>query len=227
MAYELAESWAADISRIKTQMRDKEAQPEGILRVAFPTSIDQAILKCFHALTTQFPKIKLELEDVSSFDDIFDGRVDINIGNININDSRLIKALLIKLERGIYASPHYVEEHGKPKTVKDLMQHNCLVNRHFSSKNEWIFEKSNPIPVKCNLASRNQVNLIDATLLGVGICWSNKTVMKPSVDSGKLIEITLDKKIESGELHIYHLPSYRGALVQVASEFIQNYFKKH
>ena len=226
LAYQLAEKWMIEVEKIKSEMRDKEAEPEGTLRISFPTSIDQAVMRCFDALIKKYPKIKLELEDVRSFDAIFDANLDLNIATFDINDPRLTKKELISLERGLYASPEYIKKHGTPKTCKDLMQHHCLVNRHSTNKNEWIFEKGKVFPVNCHLASKNQVNIIDAALLGLGICWSNKTVMKSSLESGSLVEVKLDKNIQSGQLYLYHLPSYRGALVQVASNFIEDYFNK-
>jgi len=91
-----------------------------------------------------------------------------------------------------YASPSYLEAHGKPLTPGDLTAHACLAHTSISADWIWPFngpEGSTEIKVSGPLFTNNLVILREFVLNGRGISLLPSYAAKTAVERGELVEL--------------------------------------
>lgn len=110
-----------DIGRYQTE-------PRGTLRISAPTSFTVLHLqrRLAHFLE-RHPHVTLDvvLEDrvVDLVEEGYDAAIRISV----LSSSTLIARRLAPCKQVICASPAYLERHGAPEAVEDLLTHNCIV----------------------------------------------------------------------------------------------------
>lgn len=90
-----------------------------------------------------------------------------------LSDSNLIARKLSPCRSVLCASPGYLNKYGKPETLNDLKQHNCLYYSYFRSGMEWAFDGPNGlerIKPEGNIQVNNSNVLKQLMLDDVGIC---------------------------------------------------------
>ena len=104
--------------------------------------------------------------------------------------------------RVVCASPAYFRRHGKPKTLDDLAQHNCLsFNLQGGQQSGWLFRhggKSVSLRVAGNLDCNDGDLLHRWALEGLGIAWRSTWEIARELERKELVT-ALDQ---------YALPSY-------------------
>jgi DNA-binding transcriptional LysR family regulator len=53
-----------------------------------------------------------------------------------------MERVVVPLEHVVFASPHYIERRGRPRTLKDLRRHDIVFNSHRPIAAEWRFRVS-------------------------------------------------------------------------------------
>ena len=94
------------------------------------------------------------------------------------------------------AAPTYLDEHGVPRTVADLAQHNCL-GYTLSSTNtvsEWRFGADGRVrqPVRGNLHANSGEALLAAALGGLGLVYEPSFIVGDAVARGALQALPLE-----------------------------------
>lgn len=108
----------------------RQSSPQGTLRVSFPPEFNEMSLdKVIAEFVRLYPDVRLELDLSSRRVDIVAERFDVAVRAANRlpDDSSLVARQIVILNNGLYASPDYIKEHGRPKRPVDLLQHQGLV----------------------------------------------------------------------------------------------------
>ena len=147
--------------------------PSGTLRLACPLSFGTLeIAPLLPRLLVECPNLNIELVMSDRFVDLVEEGIDLAIRVSDLTDSSLISRRIGTAGLLLVASPEYLDGRGRPKTLKDLQDHNCLINTGFSTFDRWHFIGTNgpvSVKVKGNLRANNSETLLAATLEGVGI----------------------------------------------------------
>lgn len=192
--------------RIKTEIGDAEADvmqhhqhPRGLLRINAPTSFGQThIVPAVSDFIQLYPEIQVELILGSRYTNFIYHGLDIAIFIKELPDTPLLKSRKITVRNtGVYGSPCYFERMGKPQTLADLKQHNCLIyqaepgSQGIGQKHEWIFfdQKEIAILVNGNLRINSNQALVKAAKAGLGLAKLSSFMVTEEIKNGSLIEV--------------------------------------
>ena len=130
----------AEIEEAERAAGDLNTTPRGHLKVSasymFGTShVAPAITRYLAA----YPDVSVELILSDRFVDLIEEGFDVAIRIGHLPNSSLIVRRLATTRMVFCASPSYLDRHGKPQTVGDLSDHNCLSYSLAKVRNEWPF----------------------------------------------------------------------------------------
>jgi DNA-binding transcriptional LysR family regulator len=99
-----------------------------------------------------------------------------------------------------------LRRYGTPKTIDDLLTHNCVVSR----SPLWQFKEGNAtieLPVKGNLVVRSGDTLREATILGLGIAQSNWWVFRQDLANGTVVELLKQHRVPGRPISVVYPPT--------------------
>lgn len=96
----------------------------GIVRIGAPDGFGVSFLASrLGRLTERYPQLKVQLVPVPRSFSLSQREADIAITIERPAEGRLVSSKLTDYSLGLYASRHYVESHGTPKTIEELSSH--------------------------------------------------------------------------------------------------------
>lgn len=179
------------------------------------------IIQFIPEFTMKYPKVKFEFTQENSPTSITQGKTDLAIGVFTFDLPHLVKTVIFKSKRRLFASPDYIKKYGMPKTPRDLLQHNCLINLITHPDKTWRFHHDE-IHIDPRLSTNESSILIEAALQGIGIVNSAEEVLVKYINSGELVPIKMSITEENEETHIslIHQKLPKGHIVREFAEFI-------
>lgn len=211
----------AEIQEARSEICHLEVKPHGVLKLGIPNSFNSpAFVKHLISFSEKYPKIQLQVTEETSPTALLDGSIDLLISEIDAKEKQLVKDHLLTIHRGVYAAPKYIKKHGAPKSISDLKNHNCLIVKGSSPKNEWILANKR-IAVAGNYASTSGMNIFYAGLEGLGLIWCADIALKDEISKGKLVEIKLKDKPTAIKIYLYYRPAHRGSNIQLIAEHLK------
>ncbi len=173
-----------------------QTSPSGQLRISLPTTYGH------HRILPLLPKFRALYPDVT---------VDIHLGNRNIDfvgegydlairvraqpDSTMVARLLEDAKLVVVASPDYLKKAGTPKTLEDLVQHECIQFELPSSgrRISWLFQENGQ---DREVISNGGYSCSDDVLGGVtlakhgaGVFQTYKFIVEKELADGSLVEV--------------------------------------
>jgi DNA-binding transcriptional LysR family regulator len=193
-----------------------QAEPRGTLRISAPTSFTLLHLRRRLAqFLERYPHVTLELvlEDrvVDIVEEGFDAAIRISV----LASSSVIARRLAPCKQVICASPVYIERHGAPEALEDLLAHNCIVYTLGRDARSWrvLGEDGGEIqlPVRGN-AYVNSGELEQVLALeGVGIAMLPTFYVGDALREGKLVRLL--EHVRLPEIGVYVVYADRRNLV--------------
>lgn len=205
--------------RVSGQLRISSASHFGPLHV-------QPVVNKF---MKDYPEVRVELHLDNRFVNIVAEGYDLAIRITPLRDSNLIARKLSDNNVVIVASSEYIEQKGKPVSMTDLIQHNCVV---YSAEgviiDQWHYiENGQPKSVRVNPIYRtNDGNtLIDAIIQGVGIGLIPTFMIGSYFENKQLIPILTDIELTpySPIYAMYHSREYLPPKIQLFLKYLTEY----
>jgi len=117
------------------------------------------------------------------------------------------------LRMAVVGSPAYFKGRPRPKTPRDLMQHNCITIRlpTYGGIYAWEFEKKGEelkVRVEGQLVFNNIAMRLDAALNGLGLAYMPEDLVLEHIASGRLVRVLADWCPPFPGYHLYY-PSRR------------------
>lgn len=164
----------------------------GLLRITAPSGFGRRnILPLVPELLSDNPALSIDLQLSEDVVDIVGKGIDMAIRIAPLKDSTLIARKITDNPRVICASPDYLQVYGKPQSLDDLTQHNCL---RLSSVPQWIFERDNDIvraSVEGRFVSDNVEGVRELCIQGLGIAQLTRWDVLKEIREGALVELAL------------------------------------
>ena len=193
-----------EATRLLAELADAEAEAsaspmvvDGLLRVAVPVSFGvmhvAPIVPAFSAL---YPALTVELGLNDRYVDLMEEGWDVAIRIGRLADSLLIARKLAPATVVVCASPAYLAARGRPNSVADLKDHDCL--GYTLSANAggrvWSFGPDGDIhvPVRGVLHANNGEALVAAAAAGQGLVYGPRFIAAPALADGRLEVVELD-----------------------------------
>lgn len=164
--------------------------PSGRLTVAAPAPVlSRVLMPMLPGFNANFPEIKLELLSVD-YDDLPLRSADISLArHIEAFDSgTFVGVPLCEYRNGLFASPEYINKHGRPHKVEELVQHSCLCYGKESRSYFWCLGEES-VEVKGRLVSDNTEVIIQAAVQGMGIAYIPRMIIERELACGELIPV--------------------------------------
>ena len=220
-------SLRSGFKNIIERIRENHETPQGTLRVSTLSSFASTQLEpALWGFMGRFPQIKLELVLGQPNVRLMENNIDVGIFIKEVPDSRLIVKKIGSRKMVVCASPAYIEKQGAPKKPESLVNHNCLLYRAESIKNQWRFKK-NVVTVEGNFSVNSSQLLMKAALQGKGVAKLPGYLVEHSVRDGRLVSL-LDDHCPK-DIGIYAAYAYSRQLspnVKVFVDFLTGYFQK-
>ena len=177
--------------------------PSGVLKVSAPYTWTEAIITPhLSEFLTEYPEIKLNIECNDQFQDMIEDQLDLVIRVGILKDSTFIAVPFGSIKIVICATPCYLEKHGYPKTPGDIQNHNCIL---FEDYDELVLSteaETHQVKLNGSISSNMVSVMIAATKQHIGLTVLPDLIIKPMLNSGELIEIMPEFKIEITNLPI-------------------------
>lgn len=195
-----------------TELRDK---PAGTVRITCGDHIlKTALLPKLMPLLQEYPDIKVEFDINYGFRDIVADRFDAGVRFSETVDKDMIAVPIGKEVRmAAVASPSYFANHSKPKTPRDLVDHQCINIRFptYGGLDVWEFEKKEKklkIRVDGKLIFNTTTHIAAAAVGGMGIAYLPEEEFSPWLEEGQLVRVLDDWCPPFSGYHLYY-PSRR------------------
>ena len=225
--YERVVNILAGIEEAEAYVTRRNTVPRGTLKVTAPTAFGRLhVAPYLRDFLEQYPDITLDLHLSDNFVDIVGEGYDVAIRVGELEDSSLVARKLSPSHRVICAAPAYLEKRGKPDSLADLSQHNCLAP---TAQEVWRLQgPEGPVSVRVNGNIRtNSTEVVrEAVLSGLGIALRSTWDVGPELKSGNL-EIVLPEYQESPRVAVYAVypcRQYVPAKLRVFVDYLTNLF---
>lgn len=187
-----------EMTTAESELIETLQAPKGLLRVDAATPVIlHLLMPMIKPFRDRYPDITLSLISSESFINLIERKVDVAIRAGNLTDSTLRARLLFNSFRKLVASPAYLAEYGTPKTVADLVQHQCLGFVDPSRLNRWPVAQDNGelYDITWEISSNSGETIKQLSLTGNGIACLSDYMIDREIAEGKLIEVLAEQRL--------------------------------
>lgn len=198
--------------RILEELRDAEAMlskaaqtPSGRLRVSLPVIGYRFLLPVLPAFSTRYPDVELDLDFNDRIVDVVEGGFDAVIRSGLLTDSSLMSRRLGPFRFVLCASPEYVARMGQPRTVAELVEHDCVRYRFPTTGRlqPWTFgDDDEPPRLRTSMTCNNMEALRGAVIAGFGIGFVPDFLVRDALACGSLVTVLDDLAIPPGQFSV-------------------------
>ncbi|MBH3431079.1 LysR family transcriptional regulator [Pseudomonas alkylphenolica] len=209
-------------------LKDELAGP---VRITVPVSLGETFFEgLLLEFTDCYPDLQVELELSNGYRDLLGDGFDLAIRTEVEDDARLVARPVLAMQELTCASPHYLARHGEPQTPMQLSGHRCLLNSHYSGREEWLYHQQHEllrVQVAGSFASNHYSLLKKAALLGAGIARLPSYMLHAELADGRLHWLLRDYQTRSVPLFLVHpYQSQMPKRVQVLADYLMDWFKR-
>ena len=217
----------ADIDEAEAEAASQRIDASGVLRMNVPLSFGlRRIAPLLPLFSQRYPAVTVDLGLTDVRVDLLDERWDLAIRIGDLQDAPLQARRLGQVRLCLCASAAYLDQHGVPRQVADLAQHNCLryALSVSSGSDEWRFGIGGRVRQKIsgNLRCSNGDALLLAAVGGQGIIYEPDFIVQDALQDGRLQLLELEHPgMEVGGIHAVYPPQRRPpAKVRVMIDFL-------
>ena len=226
-----AQALVVQVERARQALARLKDDMAGPVRMTVPVSQGETF---FDGLLLEFsgkyPEVQIELDLSNSYRDLSRDGFDLAVRSEVGNDERLVARPLLAWHEMTCASPAYLEQYGEPLTPQALAEHRCLLNSHYSGREEWLYHQQHEllrVRVSGPFASNHYSLLKKAALAGAGIARLPSYLLQAELADGRLRWILRDYQTRRMPMYLVH--PYQGGLpkrTQVLADYLIGWFKR-
>ena len=167
-----AEKMETEALSLERSILGADRRPAGRVRVTVTEMLaTRFIVPHLSQLIVRHPDVTIELECTNRTVSLARREADIALRLSRPRDDDIVTRRLADIPLGLYASAHYVEEHGMPSNPeRSLRGHRAILfadTRSFAVENQWYEARLDGAPIV--LRSDSVSSIYSATLAGLGI----------------------------------------------------------
>ena len=200
----------------------------GRLRVAMPLTLGAThFAPVLAEMARLHPKLHIHTSYSDRFVDLIAEGFDCAIRGAYLQDSNLIARRVGPIHGKLVASPDYVEKHGSPETLDELVNHQALMQ----GTEAWQFMDGSRI-VTVQLQGRFKADsataLAAAAAAGLGIAWLPDCITHEYVAAGALVPIMTRYPVPPGAAYVVRPPGQHPTRkVRVLTEMLTEHLKRN
>jgi DNA-binding transcriptional LysR family regulator len=184
-----------ELESVQTQLNAHQQQPVGKLRVSLPVVFGRRwVLPTLLDLADTYPALELDISLTDRTSDLIEERFDLAIRIGKLQDSATLVARSLGVQRAVLcAHPDYLSQHGVPRTLADLAQHQCLTVGSGNQAQPWYFlnqhGQRHPVYARGRIAINHAVGILDAALEAQGIALLSDWLVNDALRANRLVEV--------------------------------------
>ena len=169
-----AERAMDDLAQGSGHVRELQAEPRGRVRIMAPISLGPGIADVVYTYLAKHPGVSIDLELEGRRVDLLADGFDIAVvaGRVEETSDFVAREILRTTRKLLFASPRYLQAHGKPRRVDDLSRHDCISTRGADGHATWTLTQGRT-KRRFTFAPRLHVSAFSAAhgavLAGIGI----------------------------------------------------------
>jgi DNA-binding transcriptional LysR family regulator len=191
-------------------VRELGSEPRGSIRMTAPTGAGAlGLADAITSFARQYPSITVAVEMTGRVVDLVSEGYDIALRAGRLADSSLIAKKVATSDMVLLASPAYLKRRGRPRSLGDLAQHDCVLFRARSGKTSWTLQAGDheeTVDVHGPVNSDEIDFVLRAALAGAGIAALPPQLAREHVVREQLELVLPDYHQGAAELHVV-LPS--------------------
>jgi len=201
----------ADAEAAVKQMRDSAG---GNVRVVMPYSFGRVTFAPeLPRFVERYPNITLDLYFNDDPTNLVAEGFDLAVLSRQLNDSPIIRRVLVRVPLVTAASPEYLAKHGVPKSLDDLSNHTCIIGKF---GNRWQFKSENgeatSVTINGPITIHSGDVLREAAAAGLGIAQSTWWLFRRDFEQGTLVRLFERNEVDGVPISVIypnkrHLPS--------------------
>ncbi|RUV75502.1 MAG: LysR family transcriptional regulator [Mesorhizobium sp.] len=200
----------------------------GRLRVAMPLTFGPThFAPVLAEMARQHPKLHIHTSYNDRFVDLIAEGFDCAIRAGYLQDSNLIAKRVGPFHGKLVASPDYIEAHGSPETVDEIVNHQALMQ----GTETWQFMDGDRIVTvqpQGRFKADNAMGLAAAAAAGLGIAWLPDCIIHEYVASGALVPVMTHYPPPAAGVYVVRPPGQHPARkVRVLTEMLTEHFKRN
>ncbi|WP_394830246.1 LysR family transcriptional regulator [Pendulispora rubella] len=189
-------------------VRELRKEPRGRVRILAPLILGAAVSKVIYMYLAKYPGVSLDLELDDRRVDLLAEGFDIAMVTGKVDSTDFVARELWRSTRKLlYASPRYLEVHGKPRRTKDLGRHDCIATRARDGFSTWTLGRGRH-KRRITFAPRLYVSEFSAAhraaLAGVGIAMVPEVLCVEDVRAKRLVRVLPGYEGETGGVYLLY-----------------------
>jgi DNA-binding transcriptional LysR family regulator len=220
----------ADLDEADRAVAALHNEPKGLLRINAPMSFGLShAAPAVADFMSRYPELQVGLILNDRFVDPYDEGFDVTLRIGELEDSSLAARKLAQIEMGLFASPAYIETHGRPRGPDDLKSHWALHYGKPSGLAVWPLRGAadQSVSIRYRLCSNNGDALRIAALAGLGIALIPAFLVREELQEGTLVTILDGFEPRPINLYAIYPPTrFLAAKVRVFIDFLAERFAR-
>lgn len=227
-----AKSVLADLKDAEEAVNATALNPTGMLRITASLSFAMHhVAPLIRDYAQRYPNVTVHVEAANRYMDIIDNNIDVAIRTREYEpDSNITIRRLGETRRILAASPRYLAQYGRPKTLEDLQQHKLLIYTYANNPNELRFTRDgmvSTLSVKGLLESNDGQILRAAALDGLGILVQPTYILYDDMVAGRLVPVLDDWDLPHLTINLaYPSRKHLSAKVRTFIDFMAEHFAR-
>ena len=195
-----------EIDAAEAELAHANLTPRGRLRVSLPL-VGMLLMPVLTDFMRAWPEVQIDLDFSDRLVDVVEEGFDAVIRTGQPSDSRLMSRNVGRFRLKIVASPAYLDRHGMPVCVDDLMHHHCLHQRSPSTGKirAWPLvraEQAGKIALPERMTATAVDPLVHLAVEGMGIACLPPFAIRKEIADGTLVSILEDFVTEQDQFNV-------------------------
>lgn len=192
--YERSARILSDLDEAESAAAQEHGELKGELRLALPLGFAVShMYGPIAAFSRLHPHVRFRLDLNDRRVDLLQEGVDMALRIGRLSDSSLIARKLFDARTVVCASPDYLADNGKPGTLDELKNHQCLVYDNLADPERWVCRDTdgNRLDVSVNAAMRASSGefLRECAAQGLGIIMQPTFLVSDAICQGRLVPV--------------------------------------
>ncbi|MEZ4439092.1 MAG: LysR family transcriptional regulator [Polyangiaceae bacterium] len=200
----------AQIEEAEALVRASQETPQGRLRITAPNDLARFLSPVVARFLADYPDVSIEIDMSQHFVDLIAEGIDLALrASSQMPDSSLIARKIAGGSAVLCAGPGYLEKHGVPERLQDLMSHDCITLGGRSAS--WrVIQRGNEVqvPVNSRLTANDPRMVRDLVVENAGIGVVPSFLVAEALQEGLVKRVLPDCVARAASLYVVY-PSAR------------------
>lgn len=209
--YERAIQILSELDELDNSLSNSQSQPSGKLRVEMAGAFaDLVVIPALCDFYQRYPRIKLDIGVGDRLVDYIAENVDCALRGGTPSDQSLIARKVGEMSMKVCAAPLYLQKYGMPREPEDLLRDHVAVGYLMAQSGRVLdldfVSDSRSIEITPNyiLSVNDARSYVNAAIGGLGIAVAPGFMINAALESGALIDVLPEWRIEPVPLYIVY-----------------------